>query len=353
MLASETQSSIRDVARLAQVSPGTVSRVLNNRLGKTRVGELTRKRIEEAARSLNYEPNVNAKRLFEKKASAIGLLVPSCKKLGTHIFENRHVVRMMSGIEKGIPSGACELLLVFNDEDFARKGKHLSLFRSRTVDALLVWGAYDDETFWADLESAGYPHLFVGNKPACSPSANFVGADYEKAGRIAAERLLALGHREIAWLGGKRGISLTREQESGIAKALEKSGLALDADACEYGDFQEASGREAFRRLRARRGASAFLAANANMAAGAIKEIRALGLEPGAEISVVACDSVEGEDEGRSEIERVVCDDVSIGEEAAKAALELAASNEVRVKRLIDVRLVAGSSCGAFRGGRS
>jgi DNA-binding LacI/PurR family transcriptional regulator len=336
------------VANLAKVSPGTVSRVLNNNLGQTRIGALTRERIEEAAKTLNYAPNVNAQRLFGKKSLAIGLVMPSYSKLGTHVFENAHIVRMISGLESELPKKDCELVLFFNDEDFSKTKKHLSLFRSRSVDVMLVWGAYDGELFWKDLAKAGLPHVFLGNTPACSPSANFVGADYRKAGYLAARLLLELGHRDIAWLGGKQGISLTREQEAGIRMALGEAGLPLPSSLCDYGDFKKESGREGFLRMK-RGAASAVLAANVNMGEGAAEAIEAQGLKLGRDISVIACDSVK--DAGETQrLARIACDDVLTGRLAMESALELAANPKLAIRKLIDVGLVEGETCGEFCG---
>ena len=95
-------SNIREVATAAGVSTGAVSSVLNNRLGHVRIAEKTRQHILDTARRLKYAPNVNAKRLFNKRSGVIALVVPSYEKMGQHIFEDDHVVRMLSGLERGL-----------------------------------------------------------------------------------------------------------------------------------------------------------------------------------------------------------------------------------------------------------
>lgn len=88
--------SIRDLARYVGLSTCTVSKVLNNR-SDFKIQEETRQRVLEAARTLNYVPNVNAQRLFQKKSGIIGLLIPS-QTDGDNAFADNHFVNMLAGL---------------------------------------------------------------------------------------------------------------------------------------------------------------------------------------------------------------------------------------------------------------
>ena len=90
--------SIRDLARYVGLSTCTVSKVLNNR-SDFKIQEETRQRVLEAARTLNYVPNVNAQRLFQKKSGIIGLLIPS-QTDGDNAFADNHFVNMLAGLER-------------------------------------------------------------------------------------------------------------------------------------------------------------------------------------------------------------------------------------------------------------
>jgi DNA-binding LacI/PurR family transcriptional regulator len=78
--------TIKDIAENVGVAPSTVSRVLNNSASKIPIAEKTRKKVMDAARKLNYAPNVNARRLTRKDTNTIAILLPSCVIEGRNIF---------------------------------------------------------------------------------------------------------------------------------------------------------------------------------------------------------------------------------------------------------------------------
>ena len=310
--------SIREVARQAKVSPGTVSRVLNNRLGEMNIPEETRQMIAATAQRLNYTPNVNARRLFSKRAGVIGLVVPSYARLGTHIFENYHVTRIISGLEKGLTGKKYRLLLVFNDDDFATERQYLSLFRERNVDGLLIWGAYENETYWNQLAEEKLPHLFLSNVPSGGDRLNYIVSDDETAGYRITIHLLEQGHRRLAWIGGKSGISVSGRQENGIRRALREYGLDWSDVRCDHGDFLTPSGETVTARLlRDQTAFTALMTANYDMALGAVTALQRCGAAASEPVTVAACDSYRGQDDGRLDLPRIETRDLEIGEAAA------------------------------------
>ena len=84
--------TIRELARHVGLSTCTVSRVLNHRSGELPIPEKTQERIREAARALNYVPNVNAQRFFKRRSNVIGLLVPPQEEMGHNAFNDPHFV---------------------------------------------------------------------------------------------------------------------------------------------------------------------------------------------------------------------------------------------------------------------
>ena len=145
---SEKKSSIRDVAQLAGVSISTVSRVLNDPERAKSIPPEMRERVRQAVEALRYVPNFNARRVFMHRAEEIGLLIPSSRNLGMPIFEDRHLAKLVSGIEAGLEESNYRLLLIFNDERFVERREYLSLIQSQHVDGLIVWGAQSTEEYW-------------------------------------------------------------------------------------------------------------------------------------------------------------------------------------------------------------
>jgi len=339
--------SIREVARHAGVSAGTVSRVLNNRMGEMQVPETTRQKIIRAAQELNYTPNIHARRLFSNRSGIIGLVVPSFSRVGTHIFENYHMTRIISGLEKGLTGKDYRLLLIFNDDKFVKDKQYLSLFRERNVDALLVWGAYADETFWQELAAVGCPHLFLTNLPSGGEKLNYILSDHEAGSYSIAHHLLERGHRRLIWLRGKPDISLTRQQENGISRALSEYGLTAGTLTLAQGDFIAASGENAMAQLLEQYPElpfSALITANYDMAKGAINVLQQRGIAIPEKIAVAACDSYRGQEDGRLNLTRIEVNDLELGNIAAEQILQLIEHPETNIKINHAVNLIIGQT---------
>ena len=97
--------TIRELARHVGLSTCTVSRVLNHRGGELPIPEKTQERIREAARALNYVPNVNAQRFFKRRSNVIGLLVPPQEEMGHNAFNDTHTSSRFSPASKRRSAG--------------------------------------------------------------------------------------------------------------------------------------------------------------------------------------------------------------------------------------------------------
>lgn len=94
------RSNIRDLAKAAGLSAGTVSRILNNRPGDMKILETTRARVVELARKMEYVPNIHAQRLFSKRSGVIGLIIPSAERNGSPVFGCTHLSHVLAGMER-------------------------------------------------------------------------------------------------------------------------------------------------------------------------------------------------------------------------------------------------------------
>ena len=326
---------LRDVAALAGVSPSTASKVLSCRLGNARIASQTRDRILAAARELNYVPNVHARRLFRQHSGVIGLVVPSYRRLGSRLFDDRHLVGILAGLEVGLTRGDCDLLLLFNDENFRRRRRFISLFQEHNVDGLLIWGVYGDEQEWTELAAAQFPYLFLTNLPGDRKQWNYIGSDFAgDAGRLLAV-WLAQGCRRFGWLGGKPEISPTRWQEEGMARTLAAAGIDFAAVPKFYGDYQPAAGYANMSRLlETGMALDAVIAADTNIAVGALRCLR----ERNRQLPVAALDGLDA-DAAEYGICCVVPDDEQIGELAVGQLLALVEGRSENVQMKLPGRL--------------
>lgn len=213
--------TIRELARHVGLSTCTVSRVLNHRSGELPIPEKTQERIREAARALNYVPNVNAQRFFKRRSNVIGLLVPPQEEMGHNAFNDTHFVEILSGIEKALCRTGYNLLLLFNRPEFQENNHYAGLFQSGFLDGLLIWGVHRSDRYWNELAALSGPRIFLTSLPGAEGSASlsFVASDYEHSAFGIVSHLLEKGRRSFCWLAGKEDTSIIPQLEAGIRRA--------------------------------------------------------------------------------------------------------------------------------------
>lgn len=209
-------TTIRDIAKEAQVSSATVSRVLR---GDTRNGfrvpEATRERIVSIANSLNYQANAAALAMTSGRTGLIGVVITEV----TNSFLNS----ILAGIQNYVKHHDLAIVLYTEIQDDTKRSeeKLLRAIRSRQIDGVLLAHYEASEELIKTLQDQKMP--FVTLSPNDMPGKAAVHVDDEAGGRLAAEHLLDLGHRHIAVFGERRNYSVTRYK--GVEKTMAIAGL--------------------------------------------------------------------------------------------------------------------------------
>ena len=275
-------SSIRDVSRRAGVSVATVSRALSN---PEKVAEETRARVLEAVRATDYRPNMMARNFRSRQAFAIVVLAPN--------IANPFFARVVRGIEQVAQKGGYAVLLGDTQDDPAREAEYLHLVQSRQADGVIQLSARIDPKALSRLWSAGSPAAIVN---ACEcVDIDFcprIRIDNAAAGRAMTEHLLALGHRRIGVLTGPPRSPLTRDRLAGHRQALEAAGVAYDPALTVVGDFSPQSGFDGALKLAGARPTALFCFSD-EMAVGAMRALRTLGLGVPGDVSVAGFDDID------------------------------------------------------------
>jgi LacI family transcriptional regulator len=202
-------STIHDVARLAGVSAGTVSRVINN---SPRVDPQTRARVLQVIEDLDFRPSASARRLSTGRTHSIGVVTPT--------FTRPSVVERLRGISGVLVSTEYELV-VYNVETIEQRDHALDLLtRGDRADGLLLVGLGPTDGEVARLEQGGIACVLVDAEHRRLTS--IVGDDVT-GGRLAARHLLSLGHRKIAAVGES-----PRETFNTPASVLRQRGMELE-----------------------------------------------------------------------------------------------------------------------------
>lgn len=278
-------TSIKDVARDVEMSTATVSRALRGLPG---VSEETRARVMESARRLGYVPSPSAAGLASGQTRTVAVVVPRV----TQWF----FAAVVQGAEEVLRESGYDLLLynLAGDASARHRVFETSLLMKR-VDAVLVLSLKLTPDEREQLSRLGRPVTIVG---ADMPGWATVRIDDLEAAATATGHLLDLGHRRIAYIGGAtEGVldfTAPSARLAGYRCVLAEAGISVCADLEEDGEFTIAGGQAAARKLLTRPDPpTAIFAASDEMAIGALRTARELGLRVPEDVSVVGIDDHE------------------------------------------------------------
>lgn len=223
--------SMREVAARAQVSVGTVSNVLNN---PEVVSPTTRERVELAIKELGWVPNKQAQQLRSRQGRTIGLAVMD--------VTNPYFADLLRGAQSELGARGYSDTIGDADNDSARQSTILRGFLAQRVRGVILGpiGAAPSEV--DDLSRSGIPTVLV-DRAASDISCCTVGVDDVAGGRLAADHLIAGGHRRLAFVGGPSSLDQVRDRRRGAEIAAEAAGVDLRPITVAQLDF--AAGRQA------------------------------------------------------------------------------------------------------------
>jgi LacI family transcriptional regulator len=273
--------TIAEVARRAGVSIATVSRVLNDVPGQ--VGAATRRRVLRVIRELDYRPNALARSLHQRRTHTVGLIIPD--------ITNPYYAEIARGIEDAVSRQGYTLVTCNSDRKLDRISHSVALLREKQVDGIILGGGGTlGAPHFAALRTCGTRVVLIGRYDVALPA---VRVDNVKGAREAAAHLLAFGHRRIAIVAGPQASTTTVDRLAGYRHAFDEFGVPFPSRWLRYGNLRPESGFEAVEGLFAgRRTPTAILAANDQMAIGAMRGILQRGLEIPHRVSVVGFDDI-------------------------------------------------------------
>lgn len=270
-----------DVARLAGVSPATVSFVLNRTSGQT-ISDETRERVLRAVAELGYRPNRAAQGLRHGRSATIGFVSHDADfgEFAAAAIKGAHEACMSQG----------NLLLLVNTGGSNRQAEHLIAdLLDRQADAL-IFAAVGTRSVVLPEAVRRVPTVLLNCFAAHDPVPAIV-PDEERGGREAAQALLDLGHRDIAYLTGNPVQWATKARLAGFRHALRGAGLNPREQAVLPGNYHADSGYDLVRTL-LQRGPlpSAIMCGNDRMAVGALLALFEAGVRVPDDVSVMGYD---------------------------------------------------------------
>ena len=210
-------ATIRDVARLAKVSPTTVSATLS---GKAPVSDELKKRVWDAVEKANYRPDPVAQNLRRGVTTTIGFIAPD--------VATPWVSHMARAVQRSLADSGYNMLLASNEDDPEREMEDIALMISHRVAGLVIAPTSLGEDYAERFERAVTCPAVLVDRVVAPDRFDVVADENELGGKLLGDYLLRLGHRRIGMLVGRDGISASSERFEAVAAALSKAGHPFD-----------------------------------------------------------------------------------------------------------------------------
>ncbi|MBP1048083.1 LacI family DNA-binding transcriptional regulator [Enterococcus sp. BWM-S5] len=270
--------TIKDIAKVAGVSHTTVSRALNdNPLIKLD----TRKKIQQIAEELNYVPNFNAKSLVNQKNYMIGLFFSSIDQGTSSSF----LVDVITGIHS-ILDESYSLSVEGIDEIRA-----LERVNFQRYDGIVIMSQSDNDGAFIDYVKQQKIPFVVLNRPLEDKEIINVLADDAEGVTEAIDYAIQLGHKKIAYIGGKDDFRSSNERKQGLINSMEKNQVPINPDFFFRGDYSIESGFAEMKHILALSTLPTLVfCANDDMAIGAMRAAAEKGFQIPTDISLIGFD---------------------------------------------------------------
>lgn len=335
---STNRATVKDVSAAAGVSTATVSRVL---AGFEEVSEPTRQRVLQAAQTLNYQPNRNARSLRKSTTTKIGVIISD--------IQNPFFGSVVRGIEKSTIQDGYTLILGNSDEDPQRELRLISMLIEEGVAGIILAPTSSDPDDYAALFNSDTPCVLI-DRTVPHAAVDRVLVDGTSGAERAVDYLVGLGHTRIGYVGGLRHLSVMCEREKGYARALKRHGLPILPEYIRQGNNRQSGGYTAVCELvDLSAPPSAVLIGNNLMTLGGLQAIHERGLEIPENISVVGFDDMDWAPSLRPALTCVAQPTFEMGERAAAILLErLRTPEQPRETVTLQTSLIIRASCRAI-----
>lgn len=322
-------ATIKDVAKKAGVTIGTVSRVLNN---KRWVSEECRKKVQIAIKDLHYKPQAHARRLRQKHSQICGVIAPH----HTSVFHSPFFTEIMEGLEKVAADKHYRLLLHPLTETARTQVSYRTLLGDGSVDGMFVLNAWSTDVSVRELAEANVPFVLINGKITGHEDLPYVGFDNRGGVKIAIDHLVKLGHERIGIINGRMTTTNALERFQAFQENLAEHRLEFEKEWVADGDFEEEGGYQAaLSILKAIRKPTAILCASDLMAMGAIRALKENNISVPEQMSVVGFDNMEEAAYHEPSLTTVAFSAFDMGKLAAEKMFQMIAEEDMGARATV------------------
>lgn len=232
--------TLKDVAKLAGTTAGTVSYVLNNKSGRY-ISDETRKKVLEAAQKLDYIKCMGASSLKGKSKKLLSILIPQ--------FENQFFTRLVVSAEKVFMEHGYDLLISNTDDNPEKEKEIIDRMVSQRVDGFLITPTLSGAENTRFLREHEIPMVIIDRPLSGIDNYHWITTDNYQCGYTASEYLVKNGHSHIGYVGWNSGITVLDDRCKALFDVCKNESVTTDFIAVENDAFSFKGGYEATSRL--------------------------------------------------------------------------------------------------------
>ncbi len=342
-LASPT---IYDIAKLANVSPGTASRALNN-VGY--VKEETKQRVEKAAKEMQYVPNRTASSLKTKKTGLVLFAIPD--------MDNPFYFDLIRAVQEVVRHNGYSLILYYTELKLSEECKVFKMLREGIADGMIMISPNINTKINDHIKQVNCPMVFssigvseVGGRD--EDRFDFVSADTRKGIYLSTKHMIRQGHERIAYLACDKNVGVFEERYHGYLEAMNEAGITVDDSLVNWGHYTERSGyEETIELIESKNPPTAICAANDIMILGAQRACQEAGLRIPEDIALIGMDNIDTVTRVTPKLSSVFIAQYEVGQKAAELLFDRIYKKETgKSKKIIfEPRLVLRESSVKYR----
>ncbi|MCT4508014.1 MAG: LacI family transcriptional regulator [Tepidibacter sp.] len=278
--------TIKDIAKRANVSRTTVSRVLND---SGYVKEETRKKVMDVINELNYTPSAIARSLSTSKTNTIGVVVPE--------INNPFFGEIIKGISQVADENNFNIILCNTDDKRDKELKALKIFKEQRIEGIIITPTYAEDHFSSEylntLEQIGIPVILLDGYVKYSEFSG-IFIDHVKGAYDATSTLINAGHRKIAIINGKQNYTITKDRFKGYVKALNENNILIEDKYVFYGDFDYESAYKITKKILSMKDRPSAIFVTSNMMIlGTIKAIYEQNINIPKDMAIIGFDKLD------------------------------------------------------------
>ncbi len=331
--------TIKDVAKLASVSPATVSKVLNNKPVKQETGQ----RVKEVIKKLDYHPNLLAKSFARKISYHIGVTVST----GALTPVDQFFLIFLQGVMEVATANTYSVSIVpalgseQEEENLIKE-----MFRKNMIDGYILTNPYYSPRTFLEFLKLDIPLVVTGRVQESIPIST-VDANSAEGIYLATSHLIELGHERILFLSGPKQYFVCEDRLNGYLSALRARKIKPDGKLIIEDDFTFEGGYRAARRAIDDLDFTAICAYNDAMAIGALKALQEKGIKVPRQVSLVGYDDLPIGTMLQPMLTTVHSPIYQLGKEAAKMLFANLKDRDNIDDLILPVKLIVRESCGA------